>query len=57
MELFQFMATKLSEEELELFLIQCCQVWNQRNLLLHGEKIQDPRQLNRKAVDYVQEYK
>lgn len=57
MELFQFMATKLSEEELELFLIQCWQVWHQRNLLLHGEKIQDPRQLNRKAVDYVQEYK
>lgn len=57
LQLFQFMVAKLSEEELEVFLVQCWQIWHQRNLLLHGGKIQDPRQLNRRAIDYLMEYR
>ena len=27
---------KLTKEDLELFLVQCWLIWNQRNLILHG---------------------
>ena len=32
-------------------------VWNQRNAILHGGKLQDPQRLNKRAEDYLQEFR
>ena len=48
--------SKLSLEELENFLVHCWLIWHHRNTLLHGGVMHHPRQLNRKATDYLREY-
>ena len=44
-------------EEFELFLVQCWLIWNQRNTVVRGGKLQDPTQLNIRARDYLEEFK
>ena len=44
-------------EEFELFLVQCWLIWNQRNTVVCGGKLQDPTHLNIRARDYLEEYK
>ena len=39
-----------------LFLVQAWIIWNQRNKVLHGGKIQDPNMLCRRVVEYLEEY-
>ena len=48
--------SKLSLEELENFLVHCWLIWHHRNTLLHGGVMHHPRQLNRRATDYLREY-
>ncbi|XP_030924873.1 uncharacterized protein LOC115951885 [Quercus lobata] len=57
LQLFITMLNKLSTEEFELFLVQSWLIWNQRNTVVHGGKLQDPNQLNIRARDYLEEYK
>ena len=57
LQLFIAMLNKLSLEEFELFLVQCWLIWNQRNTVVCGGKLQDPTQLNIRARDYLEEYK
>ena len=47
----------LPSEEQELFWVQCWVIWNQCNLVLHGGKIQNPTLLNKRAREYVDEFK
>lgn len=47
LQLLEDLLDKLSGEELELFLVQCWIIWNQRNTVLHGGSLQDSHQLNR----------
>ena len=42
LHLFQFMMAKLSDEELEAFLVQSWLIWHHQNSLLHGGSIQHP---------------
>ena len=42
--------------ELELFLVQAWIIWNQRNIVIHGGKLKEPSWLNKRAVDYLDEY-
>ena len=56
LNLFQVMMSKLSLEELENFLVHCWLIWHHRNTLLHGGVMHHPRQLNRRATDYLREY-
>ena len=56
LELMEYLLSRLSLQEMELFLIQAWLIWNQRNKLLHGGKIQDPNMLCRRAVEYLEEY-
>ena len=56
MQLFHAMMAKLSDEELELFLVQCWLIWHRRNSLLHGGCMQHPVQLSKRATDYLMEY-
>lgn len=55
--LFEFLLDKLSTAEFELFLIQVWLIWNQRNAIVHGGKIKDPRWLNKSALDYLGKYR
>ena len=56
LELMEYLLSRLSLQKMELFLIQAWLIWNQRNKLLHGGKIQDPNMLCRRAVEYLEEY-
>ena len=40
-----------------MFWVQCGTIWNQRNLVLHGGKIQNPSILIQLARDYLVEFK
>lgn len=57
MQLFQGMMAKLSVEELEIFLVQSWLIWHRRNTLLYGGSMQHPMQLNKRATDYLKEYR
>ena len=48
---------RLSEEEWEIFWVQCWLAWNQRYLIMHGGKLQDPTRLNKKAQEYCEEFR
>ena len=47
----------LSNEEQELFWVQCWIIWNQRNSALYGGKLQNPSLPNKQASDYLDEFK
>ena len=57
MQLFQFMIAKLSVEELKTFIVQSWLIWHRRNSLLYGNSMQRPGQLNKKAMDFLKEYR
>lgn len=52
-QLFEELLDCLSMEDFELFLVQAWLIWNQRNLIIHGGKFQEPTQLNKRASDYL----
>lgn len=56
-QLVEELMLRLSEEEWEIFWVQCWLAWNQRNLIMHGGKIQDPTRLNQRAQEYCEEYR
>ncbi|XP_075670320.1 uncharacterized protein LOC142640111 [Castanea sativa] len=56
-QLVEEMMDKLEVEELELFLVQCWVIWNQRNSVLHGGVLQDPSRLVKRATDLLEEYR
>lgn len=56
-QLMEDMRDRLSREELELFWGQCWLIWNQRNTVVHGGKIQHPSGLTKRAMDYNDEFK
>ena len=49
--------TRLSTEELELFLVQTWIIWHQHNSLIQGKQVQAPGVLNKRAVDFLEEYR
>ena len=52
-----FSFDRLSDADFELFLVQSWLKWNQRNRVVHGGQMMDPRGLNKRALDYLDEYK
>ena len=48
---------RLDAAGLELFVVQAWTVWNQRNAMVHGGQIKNPCWLNRRATDYLDEYR
>ena len=48
---------KLDAAGMELFIVQAWIVWNQRNTMVHGGQMKDPCWLNRRAADYLYEYR
>ena len=47
LQLMEFLVDRLTVEELELFWVQAWIIWNQRNCVVHGGKLKDPKCLNR----------
>ncbi|XP_075675254.1 uncharacterized protein LOC142644553 [Castanea sativa] len=57
LQLMEYLVDKLMTEEVELFWIQAWLIWNQRNRVVFGGNLMDPRQLNKRAEEYLTEYK
>ena len=55
--LFESLLDRLSIAEFELFLVQAWLIWNQRNAIVHGGQIKDPKWLKKRAADYLEEYR
>lgn len=54
--LWEELVARLNTEELELFLVQAWIIWNQRNAMIYGKKMQAPGVLNRRAEDDMEEF-
>ena len=48
---------RLDAAGMELFIVQAWTMWNQRNTMVHGGQMKDPCWLNRRAADYLEEYR
>ena len=57
MQLWEELTVRLTIDEFELFLVQTWLIWNQRNALIHGKQMQEPGILNRRAEDYLAEFR
>ena len=57
MQLMDYLIDKLMGEELELFWIQASLTWKQWNRVLFAGNLMDPRNLNKRAEEYLEEYK
>ena len=55
-QLFQYLLDRLDTKEVELFLIQAWDIWNQRNSILHGGKLKDPSWLKKHAKKNLEEF-
>ncbi|XP_075654965.1 uncharacterized protein LOC142625150 [Castanea sativa] len=51
MQLFETLEDRLSTTEMELFLVQAWLIWNQRNMVVHGGHMKDPRWLNNRELN------
>ena len=47
---------RLTVEEMELFWVQAWIIWKQRNCVVHGGQLKDPKCLNKRAEDSVLEF-
>lgn len=57
LQLVKDLTNRLTAEDLGLFPIQCWIIWNQRNSVLHDGTLLDPTQLNKRAMNFLEEYK
>ena len=57
LQLMEFFVDRLSVEEFKLFWVQARIIWNQRNCVVHGGKLKDPKCLNQRAEELLQEFK
>ncbi|KAL0004444.1 hypothetical protein SO802_012005 [Lithocarpus litseifolius] len=57
MQLMEHLVDQLSTEEMELFWVQCCLIWNQHNCILYGGKLKHPTSLNKRAEEFLEEFK
>ena len=57
LQLMEDLITRLSTDELELFLVQAWIIWHQRNTLIRGKQVQASGVLNKRAEDYMEEYR
>ena len=56
LHLFQELLGKLSTAEFELFVVQAWIIWNQRNTVVFGGKLKDPKWLNKRAKEFLDEF-
>lgn len=56
LHLFQKLLGKLSIAEFELFVVQTWIIWNQRNTVVFGGKLKDPKWLNKRAKELLDNF-
>ena len=56
LHLFQELLGKLSIAEFELFVVQTWIIWNQRNTVVFGGKLKDPKWLNKWAKELLDNF-
>ena len=56
-QLMEHLVDQLSIEELELFWVQCWLIWNQRNCVLYGGQLKHSTSLNKRAEEFLEEFK
>ncbi|KAL0004903.1 hypothetical protein SO802_012464 [Lithocarpus litseifolius] len=47
----------IADSVFEVFIVQAWLLWNQRNVVAHGGQLRDPKLLNQRAVEYLDEYR
>ena len=57
LQLVELLLEKLSTEELEQFFVQAWLIWSQRNSIIHGGNMQDPSRLNKRAMEFLEEFR
>ncbi|KAL0009843.1 hypothetical protein SO802_004951 [Lithocarpus litseifolius] len=57
LQLVEYLVDRLSTDEMELFWVQSWLIWNQRNCVLYGGQLKNPKILNRRAEEFLQEFK
>ena len=55
-KLVEEIMVKKTAEDVDLFWVTCWQIWYQRNAVLRGGVLHHPSRLNRRVMDYLQEY-
>lgn len=55
--LLEYLMARLSLKELEFFFVQVWFTWHQRNVVVHGGRIQDPTILNKRAQEFLVDFK
>ena len=56
LQLFESLLDQLSASEFELFLVQTWLIWNQMNTIIYGGKLKEPNWLNKRAVEFLNEF-
>ena len=54
---FEYLLDRLSVAEFDIFLVQVWFIWHQRNAIIYGGQIRDPKWLNQRAVEYLDVYR
>ena len=54
--LLEYLLDRLNKTEVEMFLVQAWLIWNQRNRVVYGGKLQEPGWLNRRATKLLEEF-
>ena len=56
LQLFEELMDRLLRSEFELFLVQAWPIWNQRNTMIHGGSFKEPGWLNKRAMEFLEEF-
>ena len=56
LQLFESLLDQLSASEFELFLAQTWLIWDQRNTIIYGGKLKELNWLNKRAVEFLNEF-
>jgi len=48
---------RLPKEEVEIFMVQAWLIWNQRNAVIHGGQLRELGWLNKRAEEFLDEYR
>ena len=57
MPLMDDLLERLTLDEMDLFWAQAWFIWNQRNVVVHEGKLKDLSNLNKRAKEFVAEFK
>ncbi|KAL0014186.1 hypothetical protein SO802_001255 [Lithocarpus litseifolius] len=57
LQLMEYLLERVDSHDMEVVLVQAWLIWNQRNRVVHGGKFHDPRWLNNRAIEFLEEFR